>query len=159
MANPQGKTTLHPFWGAVWGLWFFAWVFCEIMIHAIPHVWILYLFLAFLPIELQGAMRKRWSKAPKGSRQQLGDTLSEFVWNFTQGGTARDKAGKCLALALAVRLAFLPLLFDTGTWAFPEIWAGGAWTNPWLLHTPTVLIAAGVGLWLFEHFPNEGRTG
>ena len=140
---------MHRFWGPVWGAWFFGWVLLEIAVAALPHVFILYWFCLFLPCELQGALKRRGA----------GDTLSEFVWSFTSGGTARDRAGRLLALALGFRLATLPWLFDGATWAFPEIITGGGWEHPALLHGPLVLVAVGVSLWLYEHFPEEGRTG
>ena len=158
-ADKQDKVQMHPFWGPVWGLWFFTWVFLEmfILIEAIPDIAILAHFILFLPNELQGAMRKRWSNDPKGQRKQLGDTLSEFVWTFTQGGTSRDWAGRFLALALGVRLISFPWLFD-GVAGWP-IWIDSGWETPGLIHTPFVLIGLGIMFWLLEHFPREGRTG
>ena len=130
----------------------------EIAIAAVPDVLILYAFLIFLPFEIQGALRVRW-RGEKGSKTRLGDTLSETIWSFTQGGTSRDWVGRFLALALGARLATLPWLFDGTTWTLPAIIEGGEWESPWLMHAPHVFVSLGITTWLLEHFPREGRTG
>ena len=155
-ADKQETIEMHPLWGKVWAGWFFTWVFLEILAALIGHQWIFGWFLVFLPNELQGAGRTRWSKAPKGQRKQLGDTLSEFVWTFTQGGTSRDWAGRFLALSLGMRMMSFPWLFDTFEWGQ---WDTMVWTTDFLIYTPFVLLSMGITLWLLEHFPREGRTG
>lgn len=159
MIDLTHKVEMHPFWGKVWAVWVFAWVFAEIALFAIPHVWLLYLFLAFVPTELQGAMRTRWSDDPKGQRRRLGDTLSEFFWSFIQGGADRKFLGRCLGIALGWRLVTFQWLFVDGAWAFPEIWIGGAWTHWATLHGPLVFVGLGITGWLVNHFPNLGKKG
>jgi len=159
--DKKDKIEMHPIWGKVWGGWFFTWVFLEILAGFLGHQWIFGWFLVFLPNELQGAGRKRWSKAPKGKRKEQGDTLSEFVWTFTQGGTSRDWAGRFLALSLGMRMMSFPWLFDKGdeiefVWG---AWETMAWETDFLIYTPFVLLSMGITLWLLEHFPREGRTG
>lgn len=126
---------MRKLYGILWGAWFVTYGGLEMYAFAVPwYAWV-GMFLAFMPIELIGALKS----AP-------GDTFSEFIWTFVRGGDARDPFSICLAAALAYRFATLPLLIE-------------GWNLGIFNLAPWGLLSAGMFLWLANHFPNLGKEG
>ena len=100
-----------------------------------PPVWWIYLFLAFIVLELHGALDKR-----------KGDTLSETVWILERKGPARRIFGVALALALATRFLSLPFLLS-------------GIVHPVVAYIPWILLSIGLAGWLAVHFGDLGKEG
>lgn len=129
---------------AFFATWLAAYFTFEIVPNFVPtYVWIV-MFLAFLPMELTGAIRGT-----------IGDTLSEAVWGFIKGGEARQLFGVALALALASRMALLMIQIE-----YEYLYQ----INPvhilgWWNHIPGWILCLGIFSWLAQHFPGLGKTG
>ena len=140
---------MHTPWAIAFWTWALVWVGFELMSDTIPNQWFLWLFAAFLPLELAGAIIKN----------RYGDTFSETLWSFAKPISKPNVPGaaKREAWARKVFIAFIgPALgarFISLKWAYlneiPQL----------LLDLPFIFIGVGLTAWLFTHFLLDGDLG
>ena len=134
------KKTIRMMPSIIFGGWLILWLAAE-LITAIDmnppwiHWGFLGLIVLFLIPEIIGAKSER-----------KGDTFSELIWVFVQGGPARHIVGIAIGIALSFRAASIPYLFNGSE-------------NTYILDLPWWLLCAGIGGWLVRHFPGLGRRG
>ena len=150
------KTKMHYIWKWIWSAWEISrlTIIALLLSSFIEHIYVFYLYCAFLPLEVLGATKRRWDDAPKGFKTKLGDTYSEWNWWITSWLPARQQFTKMTAWSHGATVYLLFFLADDGRWTIDDF-------TPirLIVSVPWLITSIRLSKRLQPHFVKQGTEG